>query len=215
MQKIINLTDEINEEKLKEVADLIKNSGVVVFPTETVYGMGANAFDEDAVKKLYDIKRRDYNKPISLLVSNIDMINQIAKDITELEYALIKEFFPGPLTIILKKKDVIPNIVTSNTDTVGVRMPTNEVALKLINYVGVPVATTSCNISGEDSKIELEDIIEEFSNKVDCYINGGKCEVGIASTVVQISNGIPNILREGVISKEQIMKVCEKYRLNK
>ena len=208
MQMFLDFKEEINEEKLKEAANVIKNGGVVVFPTETVYGIGVNAFDENAVKKLYEIKKRNYNKPISLLVSNINMINKIANDINEIEYALINKFLPGPLTVILKKNDVVPNIVTSNGDTVGVRIPTNEIAIKLIEYAGVPIATTSCNISGEESKIELVDIIEEFNNQVDCYIDGGKSEIGIGSTVVQIIDGKPNILREGSISKEEIINVC-------
>lgn len=213
--QIINLKDKIDEEKLKEVANIIKNGGVVVFPTETVYGIGVNAYSESAVKKLYEIKKRNYNKPISLLISNFNMINDVAKDITKLEYALINEFFPGPLTVILKKKDIVPDIVTSNGDTVGVRMSTNEIALRLIEYAGVPIATTSCNISGEESKVELADIIEVFDNKVDCYIDGGKSKIGIGSTVVNLVDNKPEILREGVISKEQIIEVCNKYITNK
>jgi len=212
MQMFIDFKEEINETKLKESANVIKNGGVVVFPTETVYGIGVNAFDENAVKKLYEIKKRNYNKPISLLVSSINMINKVANDINEIENALINKFLPGPLTVILKKSDVVPDIVTSNGDTVGVRMSTNQIAIKLIEYAGVPIATTSCNISGEESKIELADIIEEFNSQVDCYIDGGKSEIGIGSTVVQIIDGKPNILREGSISKEEIINVC--YNIN-
>lgn len=208
MQKVLNLKDKIDETKLKEVAKVIKEGGVVVFPTETVYGIGVNAFDENAIKKIYDIKKRNYNKPISLLVSNIDMINEVAKDVTKLEYALINNFFPGPLTVILNKKGAIPDIVTSGKDTVGVRMPTNEIALKLIEYAGVPIAATSCNISGKESKVEVIDIIEEFGNQVDYYIDGGKSEIGIGSTIVQITDNKLDILREGPISKDEIMLVC-------
>lgn len=213
--QIINLKDKIDEEKLKEAAYVIKSGGVVVFPTETVYGIGVNAYSESAVKKLYEIKNRSYNKPISLLISNFNMINDVAKDITKLEYALINEFFPGPLTVILKKKDIVPDIVTSNGDTVGVRMSTNKIALRLIEYAGVPIATTSCNISGEESKVELADIIEVFDNKVDYYIDGGKSKMGIGSTVIKIVDNSPKILREGVISKEEIIEVCNKYITNK
>ena len=139
-----------------------------------------------------------------MLISDINNINDIAKDITDIEYHLINEFFPGPLTLILNKKETVSNILTSNRETVGVRMPTNEIALELIEYSGVPIATTSCNISGKESKIELNDIIEEFGDKIDYYIDGGKSKIGIGSTVIQIIDAKPNILREGVISEEEI-----------
>lgn len=212
MQRYLDLREDKDYTKVKEPAKIIKYGGIVVFPTETVYGIGANALDEDAVKRLYDIKKRPLNKPISLLVSNIDMINQITKNVTELEYALIKEFFPGPLTIILKKKDILPNIVTAGSDTVGIRMPANEIALKLIEYAGVPIATPSANISGKPSGTELKDIMKEFAEGVDYFVNGGKCKIGIASTIVQVIDGVPHILREGLISKEKIEEVCKKYK---
>lgn len=212
MQKYLDLKENKDYTKLKEVADVIKNGGIVVFPTETVYGIGVNGLNKDAVKRLYEVKQRPVDKAISLLVSNIDMIEQVAKDITELEYALIKEFFPGPLTIILNKKNIVPDIVTAGGGTVGVRMPQNETALKLIEYAGVPLATPSANISGNPSGTELNTIMNEFKENVDCYIDGGKSKIGVASTIVQVIDGQPHILREGSISKEQIEEVCKRYR---
>ena len=210
MPKYIDLLNDIDYTKLKEPAELIRNGGIVVFPTETVYGIGANALNENAIKKLYDIKKRPLNKPISLLVNSIDMIEQVAKDITKLEYALIKTFFPGPLTIILKKKNIVPNIVTANQDTVGIRMPANEIALKLIGYVGSPIATPSANISGKPSGTNLKDIMEDFDGKVDCFIDDGPSKIGLASTIVQVVDGVPHILRQGSISEKQIKEVCDK-----
>ena len=210
MPKYIDLLNDIDYTKLKEPAELIRNGGIVVFPTETVYGIGANALNENAIKKLYDIKKRPLNKPISLLVNSIDMIEQVAKDITKLDYALIKAFFPGPLTIILKKKDIVPNIVTANQDTVGIRMPANEIALKLIGYVGSPIATPSANISGKPSGTNLKDIMEDFDGKVDCFIDDGPSKIGLASTIVQVVDGVPHILRQGSISEKQIKEVCDK-----
>ena len=144
MQNYLNFNNKIDYSKLKIPAKIIKNGGIVIFPTETVYGIGTNGLDEKAIKKLYEVKQRPLNKPISLLVNSFDMINEVAKDITELEYTLIKKFFPGPLTLILKKKDIVPDILTSNSDTIGIRMPANEIALKLIEYANVPIATPSC-----------------------------------------------------------------------
>jgi len=212
MQKYLDLKENKEYTKLTEVAEIIKDGGIVVFPTETVYGIGANALNQDDVKRLYNIKKRPLNKPISLLVSSIDMIEQVAKDITDIEYGLIKEFFPGPLTIILNKKDIVPDIVTAGGNTVGIRMPQSEIALKLIEYAGVPIATPSANISGKASGIDLEDIMKEFEEGVDCFIDGGKSKIGLASTIVQVIEGVPHILREGSISKEQIEKVCKRYK---
>lgn len=213
MQNYLNLKNNPDYIKLKEPAKIIKHGGIVVFPTETVYGIGTNGLNEKAVKKLYAIKQRPLSKPISLLVNSIDMINEIAKDITKLEYALIKEFFPGPLTIILKKKEIVPDIVTANSDTVGVRMPANEIALKLIEYSEVPIATPSANISGRTSGTNIDDIMKDFDGKVDWCIDDGPSKIGLASTIVQVVNGIPNILRQGAITEEQIKYVCLKYKI--
>ena len=209
MSKYINFENDIEYTKLKEVAIAIKNGKVVVFPTETVYGIGTNGLDEKAIEKLYKLKRRPQNKPISLLVNNIDMINDIAEDITELEYKLINKFMPGPLTIILKKKNKIPDILTANSSTVGIRIPENEIAIKLIEYANVPLATSSANISGEASGINLKNIMKDFNDDIDYYIDGGFSKIGIASTVVQVFDGIPHILRKGVITIDDIKKVVE------
>ena len=188
--------------KLIEPAQIIKNGGLVIFPTETVYGIGANGLDKNAIKKIYEAKQRPLNKPISLLVSNIDMIESVAKDITDIEYAIIKKFFPGPLTIILKKKETIPDILT-----IGIRMPANDIALNLINYAGVPLATPSANISGKPSGTNLKDIIKDFDGNVDCFIDDGPSKIGLASTIVKVVDGVPHILRQGSISIDEINSV--------
>ena len=210
MKKYLDLKENKDYTKLEEAAEIIKNGGTVVFPTETVYGIGVNALNENAVKRLYQVKERPIDKPISLLISNIEMIEQVAKDITDMEYGLIKEFFPGPLTIILNKKDIVPDMVTAGGSTVGVRMPANGIAIKLIEYAGVPIAAPSANISGNPSGTELNTIMNEFKGNVDYYIDGGKSELGLASTIVQVIDGMPQILREGSITKEQIEEVCKR-----
>ena len=208
-EKYMDFKSNTNYTKLIEPAKIIKNGGIVVFPTETVYGIGANGLDENAVKKLYNIKQRPLNKPISLLVSNMDMVNQVAKDITELEYRLMEDFVPGPFTIILKKKEIVPDIVTSNQDTVGIRMPAGEIAKKLVEYANVPIATPSANISGKPSGTNFESVMRDFEGKVDFFIDGGKSELGISSTIVKVIDGVPHILRQGSITKEQIEKIAK------
>lgn len=206
MHTYLDFRKKIDYIELKKVAEIIKNGEVVVFPTETVYGIGANGLNPNSIKKLYEAKKRPLNKPINLLVNSISMVDNIAKDITDIEYKLMKKFFPGPLTIILNKKDIVPDLLTANGSTVGVRMPENDIALKLIEYSGVPLATSSCNISGMPSRTTVDNIIDDFDGKVSCFISGGRSKIGLASTIVQVIEGIPHILREGSITKRQIEK---------
>lgn len=204
MSGIIKLKNN-NYEKLEEIASLINNNKVIVFPTETVYGIGTNGLDRNAIEKLYKIKERRFSKPITLLVSSYEMICSVANIISPLEKKIISNFFPGPITLILNKKKIVPNILTANTDTVGVRMPDNELILKLIEYCKVPIATSSANISGFPPSIDVEDIYNCFKDKVDLYIDGGKSRIGVPSTVVKVENNDIKILREGIITKKDIL----------
>ena len=210
MKKYMDFRNDIDLEKLKEPAQLIKKGGIVIFPTETVYGIGTNGFNEESIRRIYEIKKRDFNKPISLLVSNIEMVKMVAENITDLERALMEQFWPGPFTIILKKKKIVPDILTARGDTVGVRMPSGTIAKQLIEYAGVPIVTPSANISGNPSGINIDDIKNDFEGKVDCIIDGGISELGVASTIVKVIDGVPHVLREGTITKEQIQEVVSK-----
>lgn len=202
--KYLDLTNNTDYEKLQIPANEIKRGKIVVFPTETVYGIGTNGLDAQAIKRLYEIKQRPKDKPISLLVANMDMIEELAENITEIEYKIMKKFFPGPLTIILKKKKIIPDILTANEETVGIRMPSGKIARKLIEYSNIPIATPSANISGKSSGTKIEDIIKDFGERVDYYIDDGESEIGTSSTIVKVVNEIPHILRKGSITEEQI-----------
>lgn len=208
MERYLDMKDEIIFDKLKEPASIIKNDGIVLFPTETVYGIGANGLSSTAVEKVYKAKGRSTKNPINLLVSSKEMIESIAKDITELEYKLMEAFFPGPFTIILKRKDIVPDIVTAGGDTVGVRMPSGEIALKLVQEAGVPIAAPSANLSGKLSGTNLNDIIEDFKDKVDCIIDGGDSKIGLESTIVKVVDGVPHILRPGAITDAQIEELA-------
>ena len=208
MAKVLDLKNDNEYNKLKEAAQIIKNCGLVLFPTETVYGLGANGLDENAVKKIYIAKGRNENNPINLLVSNMEMINNIAKHISDLEYKLMESFFPGPFTIILKKKSIVPSIVTANGDTVGVRMPSGIIAKELVELAGVPIAAPSANISGKPCGTNFNDIYNDFKDKVDYMIDGGDSSIGIESTIVKVIDNIPHILRPGSITDEQIEKIA-------
>ena len=207
MEKYLDFRTTIDESKLKIIGQTIATGGLVIFPTETVYGIGTNGLNENAIKDLYSVKKRDLSKPISLLVSSIDMVNQIAYDISDVEYKLMNAFFPGPFTIVLKKKSFISDILTAGKDTVGVRMPDCEITKKLIEYAGCPIAATSANISSKPSGTTVTDFIKDFDNKVDYIIDNGETKIGLASTVVQVIDSKPHILREGSITKQQIMQV--------
>ena len=204
MKEYLDYKDKIDENQLKKIAQNIKKGKIAVFPTETVYGIGTNGLDEGAVEKLFKIKKRPKEKPVSLLVSDIDMINKVAKDISKTEYNIIKKFMPGPLTIILRKKEIVLDILTNGSEFVGIRIPDNEIAKKLIEYSGIPIATTSANISGKEANTNLKDIMLEFKDKVDYYIDGGTSKIGKASTVIKVVNNKIEILRTGSITKEQL-----------
>ena len=212
MINYLDCRNEIDYKKLQEVADIIKQGGIVVFPTETVYGIGTNGLDSKAITQLYEVKQRPLNKPISLLVSSLKMIEAVTENISDMEYKLMEAFFSGPLTIILKKNKVVPDNLTNNADTVGIRMPDNIIARKLIEYANVPIATPSANISGRSSGTNIQDIIKDFGDKVDYYIDGGPSELGIGSTIVKIDGNEPIILRKGSISEEEINEVVNKYK---
>ena len=207
MEKILDLKDSKEYEKIEEAGNIIKKGGLVLFPTETVYGIGANGLDENAVKNIFIAKGRKQDNPLILHISDLEMLKEISKNINETEQKLIEAFWPGPFTIILERTEKVPDIVTGGLETVGIRMPENEIAQKLIEYSKVPIAAPSANISGKPSGTRLEDILEELKEKVDYIIDGGECKIGLESTVVRVIDNIPHILRPGKITAEQIKDV--------
>jgi len=216
---IIDMKNNNNYELLKIAGNAIKNGELVIFPTETVYGIGANGLDKTAVESIFIAKGRKTDNPLILHISNMDMVNDIAKDITDLEQLLMNELWPGPFTIVLNKKDIVPDVVTGNLNTVGVRMPSNEIARKLIEYSNVPIAAPSANISGKPSGTNIEDIIDELKDKVGYIIDGGDTKIGLESTVVRVIDNNIHILRPGYITQEDLSKyanvIVDKHILNK
>lgn len=205
-----NWKDKTNTEELKVVCNLIRNGELVIFPTETVYGIGANALDENAVGKIFIAKGRPSDNPLIVHIADRNKIEEVAKDITEMEQMLIDAFMPGPFTIILKRRPEVPDIVTAGLDTVAVRMPDNIIARGLIQFSGVPIAAPSANISGKPSGTSIEDIRAELEGKVSAIIDGGETEIGLESTVVKVVDEVPVILRPGKITPEDIEKVAGK-----
>ena len=207
--KVFDWTNKINEDELKIVTQALNEGKLIVFPTETVYGIAGNGLTLSVIDKMYQAKKRDYSKPFTLMVNDITKIKDIAY-VSENEEKVIKKFMPGPITLILKKKDCISNIVTANSDTVGVRIPNHEIALSILKSVDYPLATSSANISGSVNNSNIEDIINDLENYVDIFIKGNISSNLLASTVVEIKNNEVNILRNGIISKENIEEVIRK-----
>ena len=177
---------------IKEVIKVLESDGVVVYPTDTVYGLGANIFSESAIKKVYSIKNRNYNKPLSVCLSKIE-------DITKIAYLgwgedLINQILPGPFTILLKKKEHISELLTSGREKIGIRIPDNQICRQLATEF--PITTTSANLSGETAPKSVEDVIGQLGDSVDLIIDGGKTQ-GIPSTVIDWTINPPKVLREG------------------
>ncbi len=186
------------------LAQEIKKGKIIILPTSTIYGICCNALDKIAVKKIYKIKKREYNKPLIVLVNDYNMLEKVCFDLNKIESKIADNFWPGPLTMILQKKNIIPKIVTANNNTVGVRIDLNNLVNLLIEKAGVPIVAPSANISGSGnitSIDELEDIIKE---NVDYIIDSGRLDNIIESTLIKVEKDSINILREGKISKEEI-----------
>ena len=173
MNNYLDLKNTKNFSEIDKPANVIKKGGLVLFPTETVYGIGANGLNSDAVKNIFIAKGRKQDNPLILHISSFEMLNLIAKDITDMELKLMNAFWPGPFTIILNKTNIVPDVVTGGLDTVGVRMPSGEIARKLIYYADTPIAAPSANISGKPSGTNVQDIFDELHEKVDYIIDCG------------------------------------------
>lgn len=209
-----NWIEKTNTEELKIICNLIRNGELVIFPTETVYGIGANALDENAVGKIFIAKGRPSDNPLIVHIADKRKIEEIAQDITEMEQILIDNFMPGPFTLILKRKPIIPDIVTAGLDTVAVRMPDNIIARGIIQFSGVPIAAPSANISGRPSGTNVKDIRKELEGKVSAIVDGGETPIGIESTVVKVVDEIPVILRPGKVTPEEIEKVTRIVKID-
>ncbi|NME83199.1 L-threonylcarbamoyladenylate synthase [Clostridium sp. SM-530-WT-3G] len=196
----------LGDERLIEVAECIKGGGVIAYPTETLYGLGADALNEEAVKKIFKAKGRPDNKAITVITASKN-IDSYVKEVPEVAQKLIDEFWPGPLTLVLKKKDVIPNITSANLDSIGIRMTSNELARKLVELSGTIITATSANISGGPSHDNIEGCIEDFDGKIDYIIGEDKKNIGIGSTIVDCTVNPPVVLRHGAVTMEMLQKI--------
>ena len=202
----------LNDDFMTPCGEILRKGGLVAFPTETVYGLGANGLDKNAVNGIFKAKGRPNDNPLILHIGELNMLYEIWESVPENALRLIDAFWPGPLTLIYKKSDKIPDEVTASLDTVAVRMPNHQAALSLIKAAGVPIAAPSANISTKPSPTCFEHVKEDLSGKIDAIIDGGNCECGVESTVLSLVN-TPTILRPGAVTVDMISKIIGEVKV--
>ncbi|MBQ2848310.1 MAG: threonylcarbamoyl-AMP synthase [Clostridia bacterium] len=196
-----------DKKSISTAAEILKNGGLVAIPTETVYGLAANALDGEAVRKIFIAKGRPQDNPLIVHVASLEEIEPLVEKVDPRVYSLAKEYWPGPLTVIMKKSALIPNEVSAGLDTVAIRMPSHECAREIIMESGLPLAAPSANASGKPSPTKASHVIEDLDGKIDAVVDGGECSVGVESTVVTLATEPPTLLRPGGITPEQLEAV--------
>lgn len=214
--KMLRLDEEnINKEIIASAAKVIKDGGLVSFPTETVYGLGANGLDEQAIAKIFKAKGRPQDNPLILHISSVEELDELVSEISDEAKVCIDKFWPGPLTMIFKRSGIIPDGITAGLDTVAIRMPSNKIALELIRQAQRPIAAPSANISGKPSPTAADHVFTDLDGKLEMIIDGGRTGVGLESTVLDLTEEVPTILRPGGITHEDLVKVLGKVEIDK
>ncbi len=213
MTIVINMR-EPDERKMRIAANLIREGKLVAFPTETVYGLGADALNENAVRRIFQAKGRPPDNPLIIHIADFEQLYRLARDVPKEARILAEKFWPGPLTFVLPKREDVPYVTTGGLDTVAVRMPANEIALSLIRMSGRPIAAPSANISGKPSPTSAEHVADDFYGRIECIINGGETEIGVESTVLDLTSRPPVLLRPGGLPVEEIEKVIGKVEIH-
>lgn len=208
-------TKRLTSNDIDIAADIIKNGGLVAIPTETVYGLAANALDGKAVSKIFKAKGRPMDNPLIVHVSCIEEIDKLVSEIPPQAKKLANTFWPGPLTIILKRSNIIPEEVSAGLDTVAIRLPNNDVTRKLIKIAGVPLAAPSANTSGSPSPTSASHVLHDLDGKIDAILDAGNCRVGLESTVITLTSPVPTLLRPGGITVEELRNVLGNVEIDK
>lgn len=206
---------QLNKTIFQKAAKVIKTGGLVAFPTETVYGLGADALNGEAVKKIYEAKGRPSDNPLIAHVSSFDQIRPLVREISDVAQRLMDEFMPGPITLVFKKTDVIPPETSGGLDTVAVRFPENRTAQAFISACSVPIAAPSANTSGKPSPTRASHVEYDLNGKIDMIIDGGHCEFGLESTIVDVSGDVPCLLRPGSITLEMLKEIVPDITVDK
>lgn len=204
--KIFDFRNNQNYENLREATEIIKNGGLVAIPTETVYGLGGDGLNGESCRKIFEAKNRPMDNPLILHISDISELKRLTRDVKESDLEILNKLWPGPLTIILKKSKIIPNEVTAGLDTVAIRMPNKEITREFIKLCETPIAAPSANLSTKPSPTSAKSVLEDMDGRIDAVIDGGDCEIGIESTVLDLTEEYPKILRPGYYTKEKLEK---------
>ncbi len=207
-------SDRIKEEELKEAAQILQEGGLVAFPTETVYGLGANALDEEAAKKIYAAKGRPSDNPLIAHISSPEELEPLVLEIPDMAKKLMDLYWPGPLTMVFKKKAIVPYGTTGGLDTVAVRMPSDPVARTLIRLAGVPVAAPSANSSGRPSPTTADHVWQDMAGKIEMIVDGGPVGIGLESTIVDVTGPVAMILRPGAITVEMVREALGEAQID-
>ena len=195
---------------ISEAALIIKNGGVISFPTRYLYGLGADAFNADAVDRVFKIKQRPYNKPLLVLVGKLKDLTRLVRNVPSVASHIMERFWPGEVTIVFEAKDSLPENLTAGTDRIGVRMPEHPVALALTNSVKGPITATSANITGQGGCSRVQDLDPLIADKLDLILDAGALKGGIGSTVIDVTVDPPKILREGAVSSKVILAALDR-----
>jgi len=201
-------------EKIRTAANVIKNGGLVAFPTETVYGLGADALNPKAVAKIFEAKKRPPDNPIIVHIAYKQDIYKLAREVQKNAEKLIRQFWPGPLTLILKRSSLVPDITVVGLDTIAIRMPSNKVALALIKESGTPIAAPSANLAGKPSPTEAQHVINDLAGRIDIVLDAGPTKIGVESTVIDVTTATPQILRPGGTPYERLKSVLGNVKLH-
>lgn len=203
-----------NEQIYEQAGNILKSGGLVAFPTETVYGLGADALDVEASAKIYAAKGRPSDNPLIVHIADLDALDVLSQDVNPWALKLAAAFWPGPLTMILKKKDIVPDTITGGLRTVAIRMPSHPVAARLIRTSGIFIAAPSANISGKPSPTKAEHVIHDMDGRIDMIIADDTVDIGVESTIVDLSEQVPVILRPGFITREMLSGVVGEVRID-
>ncbi len=194
-------------EALERALQVLRQGGLVCFPTDTVYGVGAHGFQEEAIRRIYQAKERPLEKAIALLLASEGQVEQVSPGLTPVGRRLAERYWPGPLTLVLPRRPEVPSILSPRRATIAVRIPDHPITLRLIRMLGAPLAATSANRSGHPDPITAEDVVRELGDRVDLILDGGRCPGGVASTVVDLTTDPPQILRPGPISEDELAEM--------
>ena len=196
------------QKQVEEGISILKRGGIVAFPTDTVYGLGACASNEQAVERVYELKERPRNMALPLLLANVSQIGEVTENVPQIAWLLARHFLPGALTLVLPKSDSLPDIITAGGGTIAVRIPAHPVPVALAEGLGTPIIGTSANLSGKPSALTADEVYSQFGDSIDLIINGGRCPGGRESTIVDATGETLVILREGAIAGEELERVC-------